>query len=232
MAMTFFGRMQAVFLGAAMVAAFSGAAHAQAPLTTNVKDSSPLKPPAGYRVAIVEWEDLECPDCARAFPVIRDAIAQTHVPWVQHDFPLRFHIWSFDAAVDARYVDSVKGHEVGDELRGQIFAAQSYLHSKDDIKTFAQKFASQHGIQWPFLVDPQGKLADAVKADYTLGEHVGIDHTPTIFLVTNGRNGASQFTEVTDRTKLVAMINQAIQQVGGIKDAAPVAKAAAHKAAK
>ena len=91
---------------------------------------------------------------------------------------------------------------------------------KDDLKTFAQKFAGQHNVQWPFVVDPQGKLTDEVKADYALGENVGLDHTPTIFIVTDGRNSAQQFQEVTDRSKMDAMLQAAIQQVGGVKAAA------------
>lgn len=224
--------MKTIATATIMAVAFPALAFAQAaPPLTNVKDSSPLKPPPGYRVAIVEWEDLECPDCARAFPAVRAVVEQTHVPWVQHDFPLRFHIWSFDAAVDARYFDQAAGKNIGDEFRGQVFAAQPYLHTKDDLKTFAQKFAEQHHIQWPFLVDPQGKLAADVKADYALGEKVGIDHTPTIWVVTDGRNGAQQYAEVTDRSKLEAMVQGAIQAVGGLKDT-PIAKtkAAAHKA--
>jgi protein-disulfide isomerase len=78
-------------------------------------------------------------------------------------------------------------------------------------------------------VDPQGKLTDDVKADYALGEKVGLDHTPTIFIVTDGRNSAQQFQEVTDRSKMDAMLQAAIQQVGGIKEAAAAtAKSAAH----
>ena len=36
----------------------------------------------------------------------------------------------------------------------------------------------------PFAVDPQGKLAAEVKADYALGQRIGIEHTPTIWVVT------------------------------------------------
>ena len=39
--------------------------HAQ---STTVHDPAALKPPPGSRVAIVEFEDMECPDCARANP--------------------------------------------------------------------------------------------------------------------------------------------------------------------
>src|SRR3984957_4880642 len=74
----------------------SAHAHAQfgAPETTRVHDVSPLPPPAGSRVALVEFEDLECPDCARANPLVKEAIEKYHIPWVRHDFPLPFHTWS------------------------------------------------------------------------------------------------------------------------------------------
>ena len=68
---------------------------------TQVHDPAALKPPAGARVAIVEFDDMECPDCARANPLLKEAAAKYHIPWVRHDFPLRQHAWSFQAAVNA-----------------------------------------------------------------------------------------------------------------------------------
>src|ERR1700723_835245 len=73
---------------------------------TTVHNATALRPPAGARVAIVEFEDLECPDCARANPVIKEAIEKYHIPWVRHDFPLPFHTWSFEAAGDGRGLDT------------------------------------------------------------------------------------------------------------------------------
>ena len=206
---------------AAVLLMFGMSASAQLSTPTNVKDSSVLRPPPGYKVAIVEFEDLQCPDCARAFPVVKDAVDKYKIPWAQHDFPLPFHNWSFDAAVYARYFDT-KAKTMGDEFRGQVFAAQQYLHSPDDVKTFAQKFAAQHGVQLPFILDPQGKLAALVKADYALGQQVGIEHTPTIWVVTNAKTGGPPFVEVLDRSKLYQMIEAAIRDAGGVKDAAPV----------
>jgi protein-disulfide isomerase len=64
---------------------------------------SALKPPAGAKVAIVEFDDLECPSCAHAVPIIEKAAAQYKIPVVHHDYPLtEIHVWSFDAAVTAR----------------------------------------------------------------------------------------------------------------------------------
>src|SRR5262252_4853661 len=65
-----------------------------------------LKPPKGANVAIIVFEDLECPDCARAAPLLEEASKTYGIPVVRHDFPLPFHPWSFDAAVFARYFDT------------------------------------------------------------------------------------------------------------------------------
>ena len=74
-----------------------------------------------------------------------------------------------------------------------------------------RSFAQQHGIGFPFAVDPQGKLAAEVKADYALGQRVGIEHTPTIWVVTNQTTGVP-YVEVVDPTKLYAIIDQAIAE--------------------
>jgi protein-disulfide isomerase len=213
-------------LAAALVSA--PAARAQftpPPPGTQVRDATALKPPAGSRVALLEWEDLECPDCARANPLLREAAEKYHIPWVRHDFPLSFHAWSFQAAVNARWFDT-KSKKLGDDYRDQIFDAQPAL-GEDPAKMsdFTQKFASEHGIAFPFNVDPQGKLAAEVKADYALGQRVGIEHTPTIWVVTEHSKGAP-FVEVVDRNKLYQLIDQAIADT---RSAAPAAKATTAK---
>ena len=138
----------------------AAAAHAQfgAPHTTQVHDPSALKPPAGARVAIVEFEDLECPDCANANPVLKEAAEKYNIPWVRHDFPLPYHAWSFQAAVNARFFDT-KSKKLGDDYRDYIFANQISIETLDQLRNFTQKFAAAHGIALPFAVDPMGKLA-------------------------------------------------------------------------
>jgi protein-disulfide isomerase len=191
---------------------------------TQVHDPSALKPPPGARVAIVEFEDMECPDCARANPLLKEASEKYKIPWIRHDFPLAQHPWSFQAAVNARWFDEKAGKKVGDEYRDAIFANQPMLgEDPQKMNDFTQKFAADHKIAFPFNVDPQGKLAAAVKADYALGQRIGIEHTPTIWVVTSQSKGAP-FVEVVDRTKLYQLIDQAIADTKG---AAPAAKPAA-----
>jgi len=91
-------------IAAALALSIAPAARAQfnAPATTPVRDPAALKPPAGARVAIIEFEDMECPDCANANPLLREAAAKYNIPLIRHDFPLPFHPWSFeqDAPLD------------------------------------------------------------------------------------------------------------------------------------
>jgi protein-disulfide isomerase len=211
------GLYLAIASAALLVLAAAGA-HAQfAPPSpgTAVHDPSALRPPAGARVAIVEFEDLECPDCARANPLLKEATTKYKIPWVRHDFPLPFHNWSFNAAVNARWFD-LKSKALGDEYRDTVFANQPSITSPEALRDFTDKFAKSHGIALPFAIDPQGKLAADVKGDYALGQRIGIEHTPTIWVVTANSKGAP-FVEVVDRTKLYQLIDQAMADTKGAK---------------
>jgi protein-disulfide isomerase len=204
------------------------------PPTTTVHDTAALKPPPGARVAIVEFEDMECPDCARANPLLKAAVTQYHIPWVRHDFPLPFHAWSFDAAVYARWFDT-KSKKLGDDFRDAVFAHQQEIDAAAQsspetasgpttqasaaIRAFAQKFAQEHGLSLPFVVDPQKKLAAQVQADLDLGKRVGIEHTPTIWVVTDKKSGVP-FVEVVDRDRLYQIIDEALAETKGEAPAA------------
>jgi protein-disulfide isomerase len=159
-------------------------------------------------VATVEFEALECPDCARANPLLKEAVTKYKIPWVRHDFPLPFHAWSFNAAVNARWFD-LKSPALGDDYRDAVFANQPSITSLEVLRDFTDKYAKDKGLALPFAIDPQGKLAAEVKADYALGQRIGIEHTPTIWVVTANSKGAP-FVEVVDRTKLYQLIDEAI----------------------
>jgi len=180
------------------------------PPTTQVHDASALKPPAGAKVAIVEFEDLECPDCARANPLLKDAADKYHIPWIRHDFPLPMHNWSFQAAVNARFFDT-KSQALGNEYRDSVFASQISIETPAELQQFTQRFADAHKIALPFAVDPMRKFEQEVKADFALGQKIGIEHTPTIWIVTSAAH-AAPFVEVVDRGKLTQLIDEARAQ--------------------
>jgi protein-disulfide isomerase len=198
----------ALVLAAILLAPAARAQFAPPAPGTQVHDPAALRPPAGARVAIIEFEDLECPDCANANPLVKELAAQYKIPWVRHDFPLPFHAWSFNAAVNARWFD-LKSKAIGDEYRDAVFANQPQITSLQILADFTDKFAASKKIAMPFAIDPQGKLAAEVKADYALGQRIGIEHTPTIWVVTAHSKG-SPFVEVVDRSKLSQLIDEAL----------------------
>jgi protein-disulfide isomerase len=182
-------------------------------------DASSLKPPPGAKVAIVVFEDLQCPDCARAYPLVWESATAHKIPVVLHDFPLPNHNWSFDAAVFARFFDT-KSQKLGDDFRGYIYKNQPSI-TRENLLQYTQKFADENKVPLPFSVDPEGKLKEKIRADYALGQQIGIQHTPTIFVIGKGAT-SSPFVEVVDRDKL----NQIIEDMQKKSAAAPTVKAA------
>jgi protein-disulfide isomerase len=163
-----------------------------------------LRPPKGSDVAIVVFEDLQCPSCGQKAPLLAQASKTYKIPLVQHDFPLPMHNWSFEAAVLARYFDS-HSKEIGNEFREDVFAHQMEI-TPQTLRGFADKFASEHKLGVPFIVDPDGKLAAQVKADKDLGMTLHIEHTPTIWIVSSKHTG-KPYVEVTDTSQLYVMID-------------------------
>ena len=175
-------------------------------------DTSVLRPPKGYKVAIVEFADLQCPDCARAEPLLEEAIKTYKIPLVRYDFPLPKHNWSFDAHVYARWFDT-HSKEIGDAYRSYIFANQISV-TPDNLRSMTEKFAAEHKLSLPLFVDPSGALANKVRADFAVGQRVGIQHTPTIYIVTDSTR-STPFVEVVDRSNLYQMLDEAKRQAGG-----------------
>ena len=163
-----------------------------------------LRPPKGAQVAIVVFEDLQCPSCGLKAPLLVQASRTYKIPLVQHDFPLPMHNWSLEAAVLARYFDT-HSKELGDAFRADVFAHQMEINPQN-LRGFAEKFATDHKIGLPFVLDPDGKLAGQVKADKDLGLSLHIDHTPTIWLVSS-KPGGKPYVEVTDTNQLYVMID-------------------------
>jgi protein-disulfide isomerase len=167
--------------------------------------SPALRPPKGAQVAIVVFEDLQCPDCRRAQPLVEEASRTYKIPLVLHDFPLPFHSWSYQAAILARYFDT-HSKALGNDFRDYIFSNQLEI-TPDKLRGFAEKFATAHKVDLPFVVDPEGKLAALVNADKELGKSINLQHTPTLYVVSNKRSG-KPFVEVVDRSQLYALIDE------------------------
>jgi protein-disulfide isomerase len=144
-------------------------------------DGSLLKLPDGVDLAIVVFEDLQCPDCRSAHPDLVEAARVNGVPLIVHDYPIPRHAWAFPAAVLARYF-SAQSPALGMDFRSFIFQNQPGL-GPDNLRAFGEKFAVNHQQQLPGDVDPDGQLAAQVQADFELGKKIHLEYVPLMFVI-------------------------------------------------
>jgi len=117
-----------------------------------------MKPPSGAKVAVYAFEDLECPSCGHAFPIVQGACLKNKVPLVNRDFTWPFHSWSLNAAVNARYLEDKVSPKLATDYRRDIFASQARIASKDDLANFTRRWFQSHGQSVPFVIDPNDTL--------------------------------------------------------------------------
>jgi hypothetical protein len=191
--------MKALFLALILATSLGGFA----------ADTCSVKPPAGSQLAIVEFEDLQCPRCAAVAGTVHEAARVYKIPIVRYDFPLPMHNWSKPASIIGRYFDHLsaqpgaKDKNLGDEYRAYIFANQPAI-TPDGLRAYAETFAKSKGVTLPQNVDPKGELEKEVNLSYACGVSQKIQHTPTVFLA---KADGSAPVEVQDMDKLYATID-------------------------
>jgi protein-disulfide isomerase len=193
---------------------------AQAQFTTQapvgvLRNLSLLKPPANRKVAIVVFEDLGCPHCAAAHPIELEASAETHVPIERYDAPIPSHVWTYEGALCARYIQDHISPQLANQFRTDLFAAQMRIATKEDVLQFTRAWLQRHGKQMPFVMDPDGSLAKQIDADVELARRLNVSWTPTIVVVTDhkqqvisGANG-----EGGDPREIASVVKAALAQV-------------------
>jgi protein-disulfide isomerase len=193
--------MKTLFLSLCAALLFATAAPAQ--------DTSMLKAPKGAKAAIVVFEDLQCPMCSKAAPQVEKASATYKIPVIRHDFPLPKHDWSLQAAIIARYFDQTS-KDTGNQFRDYMFANQTQINP-DNLRRYADTFAASRKIALPFVIDPQGKLAAQVTEDKNLGQRIGLDHTPTIYIV-SAKPGMKPVEVQSNLSNLYELIDTTLKQ--------------------
>ena len=172
------------------------------------------------KVTIVNFDDLECPYCARMHAEFFPETLERYkglVKFVYMDYPLtEIHPWAMHAAVNANCLAAESGTAYWNYV--------DYLHThggdvsgpdNDPAKSAAllDKLAEQEGAR--DQLDETKLHACVVKQDdakivteMKAGDKVGVEATPTFFV--NGERWAGQL----DEPQLWAMINRALESEG------------------
>ena len=143
--------------------------------------NSPARGPDNAPVTFMVFSDFQCPYCARLIPFLEEVLARNPetVRVVFKQFPLRMHNMAQPAALA-----SLAAREQGKfwPMHDKLFANFSQLNEEKfkelalelglDMNRFNADRASQ-------------KLRDEVQRDMALGQQVGVQGTPSVFL--NGK---------------------------------------------
>ncbi len=147
------------------------------------------------------FADLQCPDSAQAYPVVFEAAKVHHVPVLLRDFPLPRHNWSFKAAILAHYFET-RSATLGNDYRSYIYQNQTMILDEAGLWTYTQQFADKSHVLLPLEIDPDKTLETKVRADYDLGQRLGLEYTPTILVIGAGGVSSVPFVETLDRGQL------------------------------
>jgi protein-disulfide isomerase len=191
------------------------------------------------KVTIVNFDDLECPFCARMNEVLFPATQQHYgdlVRYIYLDFPLvQLHPWAMHAAVDVNCIaaQSPTGywnlvdtlHEQSEAISGaqgqQNLAAS--VKKVDDVTRAEGKRDNVDMGKLETCISKQDE--SGIRASMKQGDSLGVDGTPTLFV--NGERA----TGALSQSMLWTIVDRAIRDAGEVPppqtNATPATKATA-----
>lgn len=150
--------------------------------------NGPSRGNASKALEFVEFSDFECPHCKEGQPVVAKLLADyPSAHFVFQDFPLvHIHTEAFKAATHGYCVAKAGGNEVFFKFADALFEAQAGLvpGTSDQTLKDVETKAGQDPVKIAACAD-SAAAKDAITASLALGEKVGVNSTPTIFV--NGR---------------------------------------------
>ncbi|WP_229738989.1 DsbA family protein [Edaphobacter dinghuensis] len=149
--------------------------------------------PENAPVLIVGFDDLECPYCAKMHAQLFPALTERYknqVRIVYKDFPLSQHPWAMHAAVDVEcmaaqsatgywnLVDYIHAHAA--EMGG---AERSVAKANETIDSLTKAEGAKQKVNEGTLAACIAKQDDtAVQVSMKLGDELGVDSTPALFV--------------------------------------------------
>lgn len=188
----------------------------------------PIRGNPAAKVTVVNFDDLECPYCARMhqelFPATMDHYKNL-VRFVYKDDPLtELHPWAMHAAVDANcmaaqsdtvywaYVDYLHAH--GEEVSGDQRDPNKSFAALDRI---ARQEATVNKLDETALNDCMAKQDETqIRASMKLAETLGVDGTPVVYVNGEKVNGGAVPVD-----ELWMVIDRALRSVGQEPPAPP-----------
>lgn len=168
----------------------------------------PVRGNPDAKVTIVNFDDFECPFCARMHTTLMSQILPQYgdkIKIVYKDYPLlQIHPWAEHAANDANCLAKENGAaywQLADYLHANQRAIsgnqQNVQASESEIDRLTLDFGKKNGADMDRLQACIKAQSDAtVKASMNEGDNLGVNATPTLFVNGERLEGALDANEV------------------------------------
>ena len=140
---------------------------------------------AASRVRVIIYEDLQCPDCATFRKALDGVLLPRYgssVAFEHRDFPLPKHSWAKEAAIAARYfqtLDPKISVQFRRHMLGRI-SATSAIGFRDALIGFCREYQLDAEKALTALTDAQH--VRAVDKEFQDGVAAGVRRTPTVVI--------------------------------------------------
>ncbi len=167
--------------------------------------------PANAPITIVEFGDLECPDCKMEAPLLREKVPEAYPGQVRvffKDFPLEsIHPWARDAAISGRCIYR-QDQQAFWKFYDWMYQSQEEI-TPENLKAQILGWAGKNNLdtlQLGRCIDTKATEAE-VDRSIAEGRELGLRGTPTLFI--NGRRiGGLQWPD------LQLVLNNELQYLG------------------
>lgn len=179
----------------------------------------PVRGNPDAKVTIINYDDFECPFCARMHSTLMTEILPQYgdkVKIIYKDYPLSMHPWAKHAANDANCLAKESGksywefadyvHANQRAISGNQRDLQTSLNELDHITLDIGKKNGADATRLQACVKAQ--TDDMMKASIAEGDSIGVNATPTVFVNGERLEGAVDIEEVK------AALNQRLLEAG------------------
>ena len=179
----------------------------------------PVRGNPNAKVTIVNYDDFECPFCARMHSTLMTEILPQYgdkIKIIYKDYPLSMHPWAKHAANDANCLAKENGQgywEFADYVHANQHAIsgdqKDVQHSFSELDHITLDIGKKNGADAARLqACIKAQPDDVLKASVAEGGSIGVNATPTVFVNGERLDGAVDVEEVK------AALNQRLLEAG------------------
>lgn len=165
-----------------------------------LKDAKDTKGDPKAPVRIVEFGDYQCPACGAAYPITKAIVDRnsSKIYFVFRNFPLSIHPNS-QIAAKAAEAAALQGKFW--EMHDTLYEKQNDWATSQNPKDLFDQYAKSLGLDVKKFDSDLDSVTGQINSDYSLGNNVGVNSTPTFFINGQKYPGVlqdSQFQQLID----------------------------------